>query len=95
MDEDHLMAAARYVALNLVSAARYARTASRGRAAGASLVSMGATTGRSSLRRSWTARPAGSPTFPKTLYNRSRLHSALSYKPPVEFEAELRKPKTI
>ena len=32
--------------------------------------------------------------FLETVYNRGRLHSALGYKPPVEFEAELRQPET-
>ena len=33
--------------------------------------------------------------FLEDVYNRGRLHSALGYKPPVEFEAELRKPETV
>ena len=33
--------------------------------------------------------------FLETVYNRGRLHSALGYKPPVEFEAELRKLQTV
>ena len=32
--------------------------------------------------------------FLETTYNRQRLHSALGYKPPVEFEAELRQAQT-
>ena len=33
--------------------------------------------------------------FLETVYNRGRLHSALGYKPPVEFEAELRQLETV
>ncbi len=33
--------------------------------------------------------------FLETVYNRGRLHSALGYKPPVEFEDELRHPETV
>ena len=33
--------------------------------------------------------------FLETVYNRGRLHSALGYKPPVEFEAELRPTETV
>jgi putative transposase len=33
--------------------------------------------------------------FLETAYNRSRLHSALGYKPPVEFETELRKLQSV
>jgi len=33
--------------------------------------------------------------FLETVYNRGRLHSALGYKPPVEFEAELRKLQSV
>ena len=33
--------------------------------------------------------------FLETVYNRSRLHSALGYKPPLEFEAELRQLETV
>jgi putative transposase len=33
--------------------------------------------------------------FLETVYNRGRLHSALGYKPPVEFEAELRRLETV
>ena len=33
--------------------------------------------------------------FLETVYNRGRLHSALGYKPPIEFEAELRQPETV
>jgi putative transposase len=33
--------------------------------------------------------------FLETVYNRSRLHSALGYKPPLEFEAELRQIETV
>ena len=32
--------------------------------------------------------------FLETTYNRQRLHSALGYKPPVEFEADLRQAQT-
>jgi hypothetical protein len=34
-------------------------------------------------------------SFLEDVYNRGRLHSALGYKPPVEFEAELRKLETV
>jgi len=33
--------------------------------------------------------------FVENVYNRGRLHSALGYKPPVEFEAELRQHETV
>jgi len=33
--------------------------------------------------------------FRENVYNRGRLHSALGYKPPVEFEAELRQLATV
>ena len=33
--------------------------------------------------------------FLEGVYNRGRLHSALGYKPPVEFEAELRQTETV
>ena len=33
--------------------------------------------------------------FLEDVYNRGRLHSALGYKPPVEFEAELRQLETV
>ncbi|MGO4129787.1 integrase core domain-containing protein [Inquilinus sp. YAF38] len=33
-------------------------------------------------------------TFLETTYNRQRLHSALGYKPPTEFEADLDNPRT-
>ena len=33
--------------------------------------------------------------FLENVYNRSRLHSALGYRPPVEFEAELRQTETV
>ena len=33
--------------------------------------------------------------FLENVYNRGRLHSALGYKPPVEFEAELRQTETV
>ena len=33
--------------------------------------------------------------FLETIYNRGRLHSALGYKPPVEFEDELRRLQTV
>ncbi len=33
--------------------------------------------------------------FLENVYNRGRLHSALGYKPPIEFEAELRQPETV
>jgi len=33
--------------------------------------------------------------FLENVYNRGRLHSALGYKPPVEFEAELRQLETV
>jgi putative transposase len=33
--------------------------------------------------------------FLEIVYNRGRLHSALGYKPPVEFEAELRQLETV
>ena len=33
--------------------------------------------------------------FLEDVYNRGRLHSALGYKPPVEFEAELRQTETV
>ncbi len=33
--------------------------------------------------------------FLENVYNRARLHSALGYKPPVEFEAELRQCETV
>ena len=33
--------------------------------------------------------------FLENVYNRGRLHSALGYKPPVEFEAELRQRETV
>ena len=33
--------------------------------------------------------------FLENVYNRSRLHSALGYKPPVEFEAELLRLETV
>ena len=33
--------------------------------------------------------------FLENVYNQGRLHSALGYKPPVEFEAELRQLETV
>ncbi len=33
--------------------------------------------------------------FLENVYNRGRLHSALGYKPPIEFEAELRQLETV
>ena len=33
--------------------------------------------------------------FIENVYNRGRLHSALGYKPPVEFEADLARPATV
>ena len=62
MDEDHLMAAARYVALNPVRARlSSARRTGRGRACGR--ISRGATTNSCRRRRSSRARPAASPIF--------------------------------
>ena len=33
--------------------------------------------------------------FLENVYNRGRLHSALGYTPPLEFESELRQPEAV